>query len=235
LIGKQYGFNFEPYPLTFRENTGTTVGFAMFEELERCIAEDASLLFVPPDTIFGDGTIPNLISLGDFPRVCVSVGSVRVLPQILDAVSVPLENAQLVRLAWEHLHSTWVEAEMGREIVNSWRGGVAWKKLGEGMYAVQHRLPSPWLVNPMPSDVSWLRAKGSIGAWDHEWPAKLVNEGRQRLVGSSDIAFMVEITPAEESNCPTAPANPEEPDSFHLDNSHNHVNRNTVALYRAGN
>lgn len=232
-LGERHGFQFAVSEIVENEHTGPMVGMALFEEMEACIAANAALLFVPPDTLFAEGSIPNMREIADPPYTCVAAGSVRVLPELIYEITGPTPPSPLVRMAWKHLHPTWIDAEIGRARANSWRGGVAWRKIRDGLYAVQHRIPSPWIVNPIPSDIEYLKAKGSVGAWDHEWPAKLVNEGRQRLIGSSDIAFMVEITPEDEAISPLADSNHDAPDAFHLDSPNNHVNRNTVALCRA--
>ncbi len=200
-------------------------------QMKRCIASQTSLLLLPPDSLFGDGTIEALFKVGEPERVCVAVPHVRVTPRILEDRCAQ-SNARLVKAAWANLHRTWTEAETGREADNSFIGGVSWRRIRDGVYAVSHKLPTIYLAKVDASDVEWFENYKTIGAWDHAWPSKVAMEQRQRTIGSSDAAFIAEVTP-EFSNIPHCKkADPAEPDKYWSDKAHNFVNRNMVAIFR---
>jgi hypothetical protein len=141
-------------------------------------------------------------------------------------------NSQLVSMAWKHLHPTWRDANIILPHTNSFVGGVSWKMIGDKLYAVTHLLPTPFLIQPHPSDGEWFRLYGGPGSFDHVWPAKLVDEGRQRLVASSDAAFAVELTMKHENIPPLYPLDPTNPSQYSGANKHNHINRNSVCVFR---
>ena len=213
----------------------------IINEMTRCLATESALVIAPPDTIFGEGTIPSLFAVGQPQGICVAVPHVRVKPSAIDAAELGVSNARLVSIAWQHLHRTWIEAECGRPLTNTFAGGVSWRKLGQGLYAVQHLLPTIYLAQFNATDLQWWGAQKLVGAWDHRWPSKLVAEGRQRVICSSDAAFLVEITPEFGNIPPCSPFDPNEPDRFWGGSigdrgapAHTIFNRNQIAIFRSG-
>lgn len=221
-------------PLTMQAQSGRMMAGALIMEIDKCLSQRQPMLLAPPDMIFGDGTLPALVKLGVGHELVVSVASIRVLPEMLDKIMGPLSNAALVKLSWQNLHRTWVESEVGRDLVNSHSGGVSWRTVAPGLHVATHLLPSPCYVNFTARDRVWFQKRGEFGAWDHIWPAELVNDERQRVIGSSDVAVWVELTDPEKNVPPLARSNPLEPDSFARDMAHNRVNRNTYVVLREG-
>lgn len=199
-------------------------------EIENCLRTKSPFLMAPPDTIFSNGAIPTLIEAGRQPKTVVGMVHTRVNPSFLDAIP-SMTGAQLVSRAWEHLHRSWKWSEV-KEFTNSNVGGVSWKKLSSHLVQVQHRLPTPYLVNFKPSDLEYFRHE-QFSVWDHEWPTKLVNEERWRYIGSSDAAYAVEVT-EERMNCAASEyTDPNEPDVFGRELSHNKLNRQVLAILRS--
>lgn len=210
------------YPRTAEQDIQT--------EIESCLRKNAQLLMCPPDTVFANGTIPNLINAGAQYRSVVGMPHVRVNPSFLEGMPI-MASSQLVSHAWAHLHDSWKFSEVA-EYTNSYIGGVSWRKIAPRLIAVQHRLPTPYLVNFKPSDLEYFQHE-EFNVWDHEWPSKLVNEERFRYIGSSDAAFAVEIT-ERDLNCAVPQyTNPEEPDAFCRDQSHNKFNRQVLSILRS--
>lgn len=223
-----------PVEIRYLRDTGPNIGAvlqqALIDEMRLCLEQGQAMLLCPPDKIFGDGAIAGLVSQGD---TCVAVPHVRVLPSILPGISHPVSNAELVGLAWKHLHRSWSEANLAREMANCNVGGVAWREITPGLYAVQHRLPTCFLANFQDDDLTWFCSQVFEGGWDHLWPAKLVAEQRQRVLASSDAAFMAEITPEFENIPACAPVDPLNPDKYWGQHAHHWANRNIVAIFRA--
>ncbi len=208
----------------------------LIEEMRRCVHHNQALLMAVPDSIFGDGTLETLLMLGQPKDVCIAVPHVRVEAEaFLETFdgAIPLDNPALVAASFAALHKTWVEADADRRSTNSFCSGVSWRALGRGLYSVSHRLPTAFLVKPLPSDIEFFVAQKYGGAYDHVWPSKLVKEQRHRVVGSSDAAFVAELTLAAENHPPERLVVPGEPDYFNWEHEHNVVNRNTVSIFRA--
>ena len=206
-------------------------------EAERCAAEGEALLTAQPDLVFGDGSIFAMLRLAEeAPGTCVAVPHPRVLDQefVLDMGADPLDNAQLVRLAMKHLHSSWAHSNLGGSKVNCWQSGSAWRALGDGLIGVSMRIPTIFLARPLPADVEFLKRGPSTGAWDHAWPEKLVAEQRQRVIGSSDAAFVVELTRRGANGCEVRERPSENPDAYQGTLGHHKINRNVVAVWRCG-
>lgn len=212
---------------------GAFLAHAINHCLRDCAEQGDQMLVCPPDTIFGEGTMETIMTMAREPKVVVSAVPVRVNQDFMDEFfSSPYENSELVTLAWKHLHATWRDANIHLPRNNSFAGGVSWKKVGEKLVAVTHLLPTPFYVDPTPSDAEWFRQYGMPGAFDHLWPAKIVDEGRQRFIGSSDAAFAVEITESDKNIPVLYPVDPANPTNYLGNQKHNHVNRNTVCVFR---
>ncbi len=206
----------------------------LFSHMQRCFSNKEAMILAPPDSMFGDGSIPSIIAVGSRKGICVAVPHVRVTPRILAETDAHRSNASLVEASWRHLHRTWLEADATRELTNTYGGGVSWHKIGPNIFAVTHMLPTVYYANFIETDILWWGALKAVGAWDHHWPSKLVAEKRQRVIGSSDAAFIAEVTP-EFANIPgCTPSDPEEPDNFWGGKAaHPIFNRNHVAIFRA--
>lgn len=233
LIGERLGVPMQFHPFAVTNSSGETLQPALFDHMRNCHQDGSAMFIAPPDTIFGDGSVAAICEVGRHPGLCVAVPHVRVnagaLPQI---TGVPRSNSELVDFAFKNLHRTWADANASLQNTNSLLGGVSWHQLRQGVYAVQHRLPTCYLANIDATDVDWFSRQFETGVWDHSWPAKIVKEQRQRLIASSDAAFMVELTREHENIPPVSPADPNVPDKFWRDFEHNYVNRNTVAIFR---
>lgn len=221
------------HPFAMNNSSGETLQPALLDHARNCQQTGQAMFIAPPDTIFGDGTIEAICALGERPGICVAVPHVRVNSGCLGALpDRPLSNPELVDFSWENLHKTWADANATLANTNSILGGVSWRELRKGLYAVTHRLPTCYLANVDASDVEWFARQFETGTWDHTWPAILVKSQRHRVIASSDAAYMVELTQAHENNPPLYPADPNEPDKFFRDLEHHYVNRNVVAIFR---
>lgn len=208
---------------------------AMCWQIDQCLKAKERLLFAPPDTIFADGTIPNILKLGREEKTCVAIAHPRVLPEILqDFIShiryASPGPAQLVDLTWRHLHQAWSDAESGHPRQNSFIGGVRWQELSESLYAVTHHLPTNYLCDFTDEDLMYFKTRTSFGSFDHEWPSDLlIRQNRQRFVGSSDAGFICEITDKLKNIPPVKPGNVDE---FWRSHPHNLQNRQTTVIFR---
>lgn len=215
-------------------------------EIRASLDSHSRTLLAPPDTIFGERSVANMLKIGAQEGVCVAVPHPRVHPEIIDdayfKTGSPCSNEVLVKLAFEkYLHQSWRAAEIGCANQNSLVGGVAWQRLeaagSEVLYAVQHRLPTVYLANWIPEDYAFFINQPSFGSYDHTWPGeRLIRQERQRLVGSSDAAFICEVTDFDKNIPPWTPDHLKvlnvHPDAFYRDGLHNCHNRLTVCMFR---
>ena len=201
--------------------------------IKDCLETNAQLLTAPPDTIFSEGTIPNLINLAKFGDTCVAVPHPRVNASVFGSIKDdPVSSKELVRLAFKHQHKAWSSSEIGADNQGTFVGGIAWQKVQDNLWAVQHMLPTLYLCSFTQTDWIFFNQRfdddGServYGAFDHLWPSELVREQRQRTPGSSDACCIVEVT-KEELNVPQkVQSNPLEPDAFWRGALHNRMNR----------
>jgi hypothetical protein len=188
---------------------------ALLKSIAQCLDEKTSMLMSTPDFIWADGSIQNMWD-ESYPDegqgLCVSIAHMRVLPEFICDFLSP-DNDEMVSRGLRHAHFSWAGGEIGPYNANGiYHSGLAWRHVpGCRMITVQHQMPSPFLVNFTESDLTeFSRWKGmtppSFGEWDHNWPSKLIDEGRLRYIGSSDVAFMVEITEPDKNVPPLEPA-----------------------------
>ena len=214
---------------------------ALMSAMHECLGDGSQFLMAPPDTVFSEGSIQTLIEVGHPQGTCVAVAHPRVHPSLLTEINdkEPLAGGHMCRLSFlqENLHRTWVDAEVGREMVNSYIAGVSWRRINPSIIAVSHRLPTVYLANFTAADLTYFMhpKRGrpqSFGYWDHDWPSELTNHGRQRVIGSSDAAFVVEITKPQDNIPPVRHANEFDPTAFCRQESHNLHNLNALVIFR---
>lgn len=217
-------------------HAGTLINQGLLMEMQYCISYGAQMFLAPPDTIFGNGSIASMREMARQRDSVIFAAHIRVLPEIqklLFADYCVLSNAELVSAAIKYAHATWTCAQDGLEGVNSYVGGISWKWIADKTYAVTHRLPTPYLINWTPEDIVFFKNQLHWGVIDHAWPHDcLIHTERMRLCGSSDAAFMVEITEAQNNIPPVAAYHEDEPDLFWRNLSHNKVNRMFSVILR---
>lgn len=221
---------------------GIILADGLRHQIRYSIEKNSKMLMAPPDTLFGDGSIANILAIGSQPGTCVSVAHSRVLSDILDDIDLmgatkgAITNAELVTLSFKHAHASWTNAEIGHPKNSSYVSGVAWRKLNKNLWSVQHRLPTVYLASFTPSDWDFWFSQNGFGSWDHRWPAEnLVRQERQRFVGSSDAAWIVEITDWDKNVPPDVDRThlqgaPD--DHYWTSHYHNQINRQTNVILR---
>lgn len=228
------GIPVQVHPFVPRNSSGETLQPVILDHLKNCAQTGNAFFMAPPDTIFSEGSVEHIAAIGSAPRTCIAVPHVRVNAGsfMSEFHGQPLDSPTLVSMAFRNLHKTWTDADIEQPITNSFLGGVTWRKLENNLYAVSHRLPTCYLGNVEQSDVDWFAKQFETGTFDHTWPVKLVKEQRQRVIGSSDAAFIVELTKEHENHPVCQQRDMEDPDKFWRDEEHNYVNRNQISIFR---
>lgn len=208
----------------------------MANTIQRCNNENSQMLISTPDFIWSDGTIANMRAMAEQKNVVVSVPHIRVMPGILTRLEHPLPSDKLVDLAMAYPHESWRSSEYGRHD-GTFKGGILWRRVN-GVIAMQHRMPSPFLMNFAPEDFNFFAGEeAAFGAIDHTWAEHLVRSQRWRYALSSDLGFMAEVTEPGNNVPPKHAPNIVEPDAFwtqerdyHL--LHQETNRQFIACLR---
>ncbi len=210
----------------------------LLQMMDISIQDGAKVIMAPPDTIFADGSVDSLIVAGRQLGTCVAVPHIRVSPSIFGGIKdTPLTGAELTTIALKHGHRAWTEAEDGHAKQNSFVGGISWRRLSNKLIAMTHRLPTVYLANFLASDMSFFKQPHdnlapTFGCYDHAWPAALIEQERQRVLGSTDAACIVEVTKEDLNVPPSVSVNPYEPDAFWRNQMHNKINRQYLYIMR---
>lgn len=226
------GLKVEVKTLHVEPNVGKQMATCLQAEMKACEIDGSGLLLAPPDTIFGEGSIPAIVNLGMEGHNAISVPHPRVLSDTFPDIREPTSNARLVKLAIENMHEVWQLANIKLEKNNSWYSGAGWRHLQDNLYAVTMRIPTPYFIRPIHGDNDVMISSGP-GGWDHKWPQHLVKDQRHRIIGSSDAAFMVELSRKDLPQGPVRDSNRDDLDAYRGTLLHHQVNRNTVTIWRA--
>lgn len=214
---------------------------AFAKTIRGCIRENTRLLVSTADFIWADGTLANMLTLSEQTNTCVSLPHPRVLPSILDHIDSSKNSFDLVTLMMKHPHRSWVNSEYGKHFA-TYKGGILWRRSGAGVLALQHRMPSPYMLNFTKDDIDYFTASNDnkIAAWgaiDHDWASHLCETQRWRMILSSDIGFMAEVTSENDNLPPQSPCDMKNPDDFWTQDRtthllHHRLNRQFIATFR---
>lgn len=175
--------------------------------IRSAIAARSRMLLAMPDTVFGNGSIGNLARYAFGKNICIAAAHLRVehdaYMKATGGKFSGASNAELVDVAEACAHQTARESHCESENC-SWAGGISLTHIAPGLHAMIHHLPTPYLVFMTREDEEFF-AHGHLGFIDHVWPEKLVESGRLRVIGSSELFFAVEITATGNNTQPIKP------------------------------
>lgn len=178
--------------------------------MNRCLDDGSYLMLAMPDWFFGDGSIFRMLAYAAGRDYCVAGLSLRVdddsfLRQLL-VTKFPINNQQLVDMAFKDAHVSFRMADVTQDRNSSKYGGICIQPVGKGLWSVVHRLPNVFLASITKEDVNdFKNTDQGLSHWDWIWPSQLIEQGRYRFIGSSDLFFMAELTDPY-SNIPKAEA-----------------------------
>ena len=193
------------YDIDRLETEGVIVQHNKYESFEHLIEaectfslenHDTYCFFAAPDHIWSKNSLYNLIELSKNGNFCYSIPHFRI-NDIHEPVEFPIESKQLARFALDNAHEMFTTSfdDLDRTFCHQ---GMTARKLDEGIISMKHNLPSVFLAKFTYSDLEFFReVKYSIGQWDRGWLSRLCQEGRLKIIGSSELAFTVEMTSPE--------------------------------------
>ena len=197
------------------EETAASLKRAAFvTEFRAAVAEEVPVVLTSADVFFADAAIRNIVTYCRKPNIVAAGVHLRVQRDpFLELLrryretfgNRPVSNARLVDMCMQTLIGALEASHVDRDVNASATTAVSIRNIRPDLLAVVHHMPTPVMVWPNQSDLEFLfdRIGGREGAdniWliDNLWPEKLIAEGRWRLLASSDLFFMVELTSSAE-------------------------------------
>jgi hypothetical protein len=177
-------------------------------ETSAAIAEHAPMMVVTADHFYGNGSLRNLAEYCKKPDVVAAVLYLRVKrDEFVDLLARyravreerPVSNAQLVDMALRCQIEGHALSNVDVDRNAAFKTSAAIRHISENVLGIIQHIPTPIMFWPRSSDVGFLDVIGAgrFGAFDHLWALKLMAERRWRFLASSDICFVVELTPRD--------------------------------------
>jgi hypothetical protein len=165
--------------------------------INSCIKNKALMLIAQPDLIFSNGSVNNLVELSDGKGVSIAVAHPRVsyeslLNEKIDIESLSEITIDMVNVALKTQHKVLMRAEETND-ENSTLMGISTRKMPNGL-AIIHNLPAVYLCNPVKADLLFFKRRCEFNIIDKHWPNLLFRQSRLKIIGSSDLAFIIELT-----------------------------------------
>jgi hypothetical protein len=162
--------------------------------LKEGIDKKSLLLFAMPDSIFSNGSIDNMVNLSDGKGVSIAIASPRISIECIknNNISTLCNGSELTDIVLKCQHQSLAFTNDFLD-VNSTLEGISTKRVKNGIL-VTHNLPSVFLCDPIKSDLSFFRRRPLFNIIDKLWPHMLFRQSRLKVVASSDIALVVELT-----------------------------------------
>jgi len=169
----------------------------MVIHLQESIKRNAIWFWVCSDEIITDGAVTNLVSMVDSDDCCIATPVFRVEKKKFLNEFKNNDNTKknVLELSFKYFYSDIVDSFKDSNNNVSWTSGISIEKTGQG-YLATNTLPSVYCAKIIQSDIDYYK-KNRANIYDHLWPSKLLVERRLRVVSSSDICFVVELTDFE--------------------------------------
>jgi hypothetical protein len=175
----------------------------LIHTLDKCVAENALMLLALPDFFYSDYSVKNLVSLSECKGVSISVPHPRVSYECIQdkltmynglKISGSVNSESLVERAILCKHMAIELCDELKDENHTYYGGISIRELTNNNLVVVHNLPAVLLISPIIDDILFFRRRVRFNDIDTIWPHMLLRQSRLKVVGSSDIAFMVELT-----------------------------------------
>jgi len=155
-----------------------------------CKKEKSALIMAMSDFYFGNSSLLNLVKIGLESNSCIAGMHLRVNDDdFIKAISSlnQISNSELVDLSMKYKHQNTTASFHGAPT------GFKITQLNNYEFIVEHRLPNVWFANFTKKDYLYFKER-PFQAWDHQWPTSLIFESRYKVIGSTDIFYVAELT-----------------------------------------
>lgn len=223
---------------------GDTRGKRLFEIiLPPCLEDGALLLMACADCFFADGAVSNTVTYNVDRHLCLAGCDLRVRESLLDALpEQPIPPGKLVRLAFEHAHSSIRSCFLENDCNDTHLGSGRFQRVTPNLYSVIFRNAQIKLASIDEKDVEYFATAapfwpdsppGVWANWDWSWAQHvLIPAGRYKFLASSDLMLCVEPTPEYTQREPQGGM--QWNDEYYLDHTgHFQAQRCAVGLLRA--
>lgn len=173
---------------------------SLIDQIKFGYQDKRACVICPPDFVYGDGAIFNLLTIRREPGTCIASPYLRVDGELarekLRQRGFPIANADLVSIALGTLHRDVLEARMELDRRNTYFTGMALQSITDRLHALEFRVPRVQVAEFTENDLRYFEFQQDFQHYEGSWPGKLIADRRFKMVGSSDIAFAVELAPA---------------------------------------
>jgi hypothetical protein len=195
-VYSQGGFDLDSAPEKFDTKRAWNPSSAILLQhlrstIQDCIDEDAIMVLIMPDTIYGKGSIYNCIKLQEGKNVQVAIPHLRAVAKDEWKGKSPTCR-ELVNYCFDAPHDTFIKSFDNLELNSTW-AGISVRKLNDKMYTLTHSLPTVYVAKFNAHDLQFWEYAMDFGFWDRNWLKQLWHDNRLKVIGSSDIAFCVEM------------------------------------------
>ena len=190
-----------PQLFGFKENS-------LIHQIERAIRTESFVINASADFFYGDGTIRNLVKTANYREAAVAFSHCRVDHEKIQedkdfnsAIELKknITNEKLVSIALSNLHHSNLHA-FDNEEKNCTHAGISIRELTPSLFSVTTCLPSVFGFWPTQKDLQYFKYAGRYNEWDRGWNKALLLSSRLKIISSSDVAFMIELTETNEGN-----------------------------------
>lgn len=195
IKGKLNGFKYKIFTEeNFNDCARDMMSNYFLHALGECVKNKALLLIAPPDSFFSNGAIGNMVAISNGKGVSVAVPHARVSAECIERndLEMTFSASEMDDIIQKCPHRTLLLADDSLDS-NSTSDGLSIRKIKKGML-VTHNLPSIYLCDPINSDVTFFKRRPLFNIVDKVWPHMLFRHSRLKIVASSDVASIVEMT-----------------------------------------
>ena len=200
MKNRNYGYKFYIHSESdFYDKGRQLMSNFLIHILKICVNENALMLLAQSDLIYSNNSVKNLVNLSEGKGVSIAVPHPRVSYECIEKHSIfdddkEIDSDNLVSIAFKCKHHS---LELCDELLDcnlTHSSGVSTRKLGANILAVTHNLPSVYLFSPIMDDVIFFSRRTEFNDIDKTWPHMLLRQTRLKVVGSSSISYIIELT-----------------------------------------
>lgn len=201
MKNRNYGYKFYIHSESdFYDKGRQLMSNFLIHILKICVNENALMLLAQSDLIYSNNSVKNLVNLSEGKGVSIAVPHPRVSYECIKEVDFfdspshnEVSSESLVKIALSCKHKAF---ELSDELldINSTVDGISTHKIDELHMGVVHNLPSVYLFSPIKDDISYFKRRTTFNYIDTAWPSMLFRQSRLKVIASSKIAFVVELT-----------------------------------------
>jgi len=195
--------------------------------IQDCIDQESYMFLAPPDTVFALGTLTHCVKIAHGKNVCVAIPHIRASLGDGKVWENKLPTGkELVRRCFTNGHDAFIKT-MDNENENATWAGISTRKIDSDLHAMIHCMPTIYLAKFTPLDLRYWEYAMDFGNWDRQWLKILWNDSRVKIVGSSNMAFCVEVTDIDK-NVPPLQSGLKNNDKYWCEDDFNKDMRNFV-------